>query len=93
MDRARLEVGQLHPMQPILHAAAGVVRPEVPGRHLADAADPEFDHAVPFQVGTGGDEPGRLRFQLRRRQWRAACMRLIPQTRDAIRVVAQRPVA
>ncbi len=93
MDRTGLEVGQLHPMQTILHAAARIIRSEVLGRDLADVTNPEFDDAVPVQIGTRCNERGQFLFQFRRQEWWTAGMGAIPQPLGPFSVVADHPVA
>ena len=48
MDRPGLEVGQLHAMQPSLHAAARVVGPKVLQTEFTDMPDAVLDDPVAF---------------------------------------------
>jgi hypothetical protein len=60
VDRSGLEVGQLHPMQPSLHAAARVVRPEVPQGEFADVPDAVLDNPVALDIRAGFYEPASM---------------------------------
>ena len=90
VDWPGLEVGQLHAMQPSLHAAARVS--EMPQGEVADVPDAVLDNSVAFKIGAGFDELTQFLLQLRRQQGRPARALPIPQTIDALGIVARHPV-
>ena len=67
-------------MQPSLHAAARVVRPEVPQSELTDVLDAVLDDPVALDIGAGLDELTQFLLQLRRQQGGPAGALPIPQT-------------
>jgi hypothetical protein len=79
-------------MQPSLHAAARVVRPEVPQGEFADVPDAVLDNPVALDIRAGFYEMTQFLLQLRRQQSRPARALPIPQTIDALAVVAHDPV-
>ena len=79
-------------MQPSLHAAARVVHSEMPQGEVADVPDAVLDNSVAFEIGARFDELTQFLLQLRRQQGRPARALPIPQTLDALGIVAHHPV-
>ena len=77
-------------MQPSLHATTRVVHSEMPQGEVADVPDAVLDSSVAFEIGAGFDDLTQFLLQLRRQQGRPARALPIPQTIDALGIVAQR---
>jgi hypothetical protein len=79
-------------MQPPLHAAARVVGPEVLQGKFADVLDAVLDDPVALDIRAGLDELAQFLLQLRRQQRRPTGPLPIPQTIDALGIVAHHPI-
>src|SRR3954452_19359892 len=75
-----------------LHAAARVVHSEMPQGEVADVPDAVLDNSIAFEIGAGFDELTQFLLQLRRQQGRPARALPIPQTIDALGIVAHNPI-